>query len=188
MNKQDKLYCDIILKNNDVGLKLYYNTIEPKLKGLIIYVVNCQNNEYTINPLSTASKKIFKSILKKFGLTQLEIEIIETIHQYDVVDYSDLILKLKDNSDKEPTLSVKEYLKLNNPLQKGLYNLTPKKDAIQHKLNFIAHLLKTYKHTIIKATAIKITNIHSKAYGNIIRTTKYNDISDIDNIIKLLRG
>lgn len=104
------------------------------------------------------------------------------------MDYSDLILKLKDNSDKKPTLSVKEYLKLNDPLQKNLYNLTPKKNAIRHKLNFIAHLLKTYKHTIIKANAVKITNIHSKAYDNIIRTTKYNAINNIDNIIKLLRG
>ena len=163
MNKQDKLYCDILLKNNDVGLKLYYNTIEPKLIGLRIYIVNCQNNEYIIDPLSTASNTIFKSVLKRFGLTQLEIEIIETIYRYDVVDPMDLVLKSKDNPDEIPKLSVNEYLKLNDPLQKNIYALKPKQDALQHKLNFIAHLLKTYKHTIVKATAIKITNIHSKA-------------------------
>lgn len=187
MNKQDKLCCNINLKNNDVYLKLYYNTHEIKLKDIIVYILEYKNNEYIIDPLSTASNKIFKSILKRFGLTQLEIEIIETIHRYDVVDYSDLTLKLKNNPDKKPKLSVDEYLKLNDPLQKDLYELIPKKDAIQHKLNFIAHLLKAYKHTIIKAKAIKITNMHSKAYGDIIRTTGYNDVSDIDNIIKLLK-
>lgn len=188
MNKQDKLCCNIILKNNDVCLRLYYNTHEIKLKDIIIYILEYKNNEYIIDSLSTASNKIFKSILKKFGLTQLEIEIIETIHRYDVVDYNDLILKLKDNPDEIPKLSINEYLKLNDPLQKNIYALKPKQDALQHKLNFIAHLLKAYKYTIIKANAVKITNIHSKAYDNIIRTTKYNNISDIDNIIKLLKG
>lgn len=176
MNKQDKLYCDILLKNNAVGLKLYYNTIEPKLIGLRIYVVNCQNNKYIIDPLSTASNKIFKSILKRFGLTQLEIEIIETIHRYDVVDPMDLVLKSKENPDEIPKLSVDEYLKLEDPLQQNLYKLIPKQNALQHKLNFIAHLLKTYKHTVMQAVATK-TNSSNTVVAN-----------NVDDIINLLKG
>lgn len=64
MNKQDKLYCNVVLKNNDIGLKLYYNTTASKLKGLIIYIVNCQNNKYIIDPLCIISDKAFSSILK----------------------------------------------------------------------------------------------------------------------------
>lgn len=99
----------------------------------------------------------------------------------------DLVLQYKNTPDETPKLSVDEYLKLENPLQKELYELIPKQDALQHKLNFIAHLLKTYKHTVVKAKAIKITNINNKAYGNITHTEKYDSIDDIDNIIKLVK-
>lgn len=175
MNKQDKLCCNINLKNNDVCLKLYYNTHEIKLKDIIIYILEYKNNEYIIDPLSTASNKIFKSILKRFGLTQLEIEIIETIRKYDVVDYSDLILKSKDNPDEMPKLSVDEYLKLEDPLQQNLYKLIPKQNALQHKLNFIAHLLKTYKHTVMQAVATKT---------NSSNTVVANSVDDIINLLE----
>ena len=129
-----------------------------------------------INPLLTISKKTFRNILKKFGITDLEIDTVETIRRYDVVDPIDLVLKSKDNPDEIPKLSVDEYLKLENPLQKNHYELTPKPDALQHKLNFIAHLLKTYKHTVIQATATTTKNSQTV-------TT-----NDIDTIITLLRG
>lgn len=176
MNKQDKLCCNINLKNNDVCLKLYYNTHEIKLKDVIIYILEYKNNEYIIDPLSTASNKIFKSILKRFGLTQLEIEIIETIRRYDVVDPMNLVLKSKNNPDEMPKLSVDEYLKLNDPLQKNIYKLIPKQNALQHKLNFIAHLLKTYKHTVMQAIATK-TNSSNTVVAN-----------NVDDIINLLKG
>lgn len=176
MNKQNKLCCNVILKNNNIYLKLYYNTHEIKLKDIIVYVLDYENNEYVINPLLTVSKKTFRNILKKFGITDLEIDTVETIRRYDVVDPIDLVLKSKDNPDEIPKLSVDEYLKLENPLQKNHYELTPKPDALQHKLNFIAHLLKTYKHTVIQATATTTKNSQTV-------TT-----NDIDTIITLLRG
>lgn len=176
MSKNEKIYCKAILKNNDVSLQLYYNTHEIRLKEIIIFILSRKNNEYIIDPLSTASNKIFKSILKRFGLTQLEIEIIETIRRYDVVDYSDLILKSKDNPDEMTKLSVDEYLKLEDPLQQNLYELIPKQDALQNKLNFIAHLLKTYKHTVIQAVATKTNSSHTVVVNN------------VDDIINLLKG
>lgn len=105
----------------------------------------------------------------------MEIDTIETIRRYDVVDPIDLVLKSKDNPDEIPKLSVDEYLKLENPLQKNRYELIPKQDALQHKLNFIAHLLQTYKHTIIQAKATTTENSQTV-------TT-----NDINTIITLLR-
>lgn len=175
MNKQNKLCCNVILKNNDIYLKLYYDTTEIKLIDAIVYVLNYENNEYEIDMMGTSTESL-KSTLKKFGFTQLEIETIDKIRRFDVVDYSDLSLTLKDNPDETPKLSVDEYLKLENPLQKNRYELIPKQDALQHKLNFIAHLLITYKHTVIQATATTTENSQTV-------TT-----NDIDTIITLLRG
>ena len=176
MNKHEKIYCKAILKNNDISLQLYYNTMVTEIKGPRLYVLNYQNNEYIIDVFSTASNKIFKSILKRFGLTQLEIEIIETIRKYDVVDPMDLVLKSKENPDEIPKLSVDEYLKLEDPLQQNLYTLIPKQNALQHKLNFIAHLLKTYKHKVMQAVATK-TNSSNTVMAN-----------NVDDIINLLKG
>lgn len=176
MTHNTKLYCKATLKNNNVSLQLYYNTHEIRLKDIIIYILEYKNNEYIIDPLSTASNKIFKSILKRFGLTQLEIEIIETIRRYDVVDPMDLVLKYKDTPDEIPKISVNEYLKLEDPVQQNLYELIPKQDALQNKLNFIAHLLKTYKHTIIQAVATKTDSSHTVVTNN------------VDDIINLLKG
>lgn len=175
MNKHEKIYCKASLKNNHVSLQLYYNTHEIRIKDIIIYILEYKNNEYIIDPLSTASNKIFKSILKRFGLTQLEIEIIETIRRYDVVDPMDLVLKSKDDPDEIPKLSVDEYLKLEDPLQQNLYKLIPKQNALQHKLNFIAHLLKTYKHTVMQAVATKT---------NSSQTIVANNIDDIINLLE----
>lgn len=105
----------------------------------------------------------------------MEIDIIEMIRKYEVVGPIDLILKYKDTPNEVPKLSVDEYLKLNDPLQKNLYELIPKQDALQHKLNFIAHLLKTYKHTVIQAVATKTDSSQTVVVNN------------IDDIIKLLK-
>ena len=56
----------------------------------------------------------------------MEIDIIEMIHKYEVVDPIDLILKYKDAPDEVPKLSVDEYLKMEDPLQQNLYKLIPK--------------------------------------------------------------
>lgn len=176
MSKKNKLWCNIILKNNDIYLKIHYNTTEIKLKDIIVYVLNYENNDYVINPLLTVSTKSLKHILKKFGFTQLEIETVETIHRFGVVDYSDLSLTLKDNPNKKPNLSINEYLNLKNPLQKEIYELLPKKYKLQHKLNFIAHLLRTYKHTIIQATAA--------AYIENSQSVTTNNIDDIINLLQ----
>lgn len=174
MKKYEKIYCNIILKNNDIYLKLYYNTHEIKLMDVIVYILTPKRNEYIIDPLLNSSRTT-RSTLKKFGFTNLEIDTIETIRKYDVVDPMDLILKSKYNPDEVPKLSVDEYLKLNDHLQKDRYKLTPKQDALQHKLNFIAHLLKTYKHTVIQAVATKTDNSQ-----NIVA----NNIDDIINILE----
>lgn len=92
------------------------------------------------------------------------------------MDPIDLILKYKDAPDEVPKLSVDEYLKIEDPLQQNLYKLIPKQDALQHKLNFIAHLLKTYKHTVIQAVATKTNNSQTVVVNN------------IDDIINLLKG
>lgn len=47
---------------------------------------------------------------------------------------------------------------------------------MQHKLNFIANLLKTYKHTVMQAVATK-TNSSNTVVAN-----------DVDDIINLLKG
>lgn len=174
MNKHEKIYCKAILKNNDVSLQLYYNTHEIRLTEIIIFILSRKNNEYIIDPLLTISE--YRKYLKKFGFTDLEIDIIEMIRKYEVVDPIDLILKYKDAPDEVPKLSVDEYLKMEDPLQQNLYKLIPKQDALQHKLNFIAHLLKTYKHTVMQAVATK-TNSSNTVVAN-----------NIDDIIKLLRG
>lgn len=173
MNKHEKIYCKAILKNNDVSLQLYYNTHEIRLKEIIIFILSRKNNEYIIDPLLTISE--YRKYLKKFGFTDLEIDIIEMIPKYEVVDPIDLILKYKDAPDEVPKLSVDEYLKLEDPLQQNLYKLIPKQDALQHKLNFIAHLLKTYKHTVIQAVATKT---------NSSQTVVVNNIDDIINLLK----
>ena len=173
MKKYEKIYCKAILKNNDVSLQLYYNTHEIRLTEIIIFILSRKNNEYIIDPLLTISE--YRKYLKKFGFTDLEIDIIEMIHKYEVVDPIDLILKYKDAPDEVPKLSVDEYLKMEDPLQKNIYELTPKQDALQHKLNFIAHLLKTYKHTIIQAVATKTDSSH---------TVVVNDIYDIINLLE----
>lgn len=173
MKHNTKLYCKAILKNNDVSLQLYYNTHEIRLKEIIIFILNRKNNEYTIDPLVTISE--YRKYLKKFGFTDLEIDIIEMIRKYEVVDPIDLILKYKDTPNEVPKLSVDEYLKLNDPLQKNLYELKPKQDALQHKLNFIAHLLKAYKHTVIQAVATKTDSSQTIVANN------------VDDIIKLLK-
>lgn len=175
MNKHEKIYCKAILKNNDISLELYYNTHEIRLKEIIIFILSRQNNEYVIDPISTASTKSRKSTLKKFGFTQLEIETIEKIHRFEVVDYSDLVLQYKDTPDEIPKMSVDKYLKLEDPLQKNLYELIPKPNALQHKLNFIAHLLKTYKHTVTQAIATKTDSSQTVVANN------------VDDIIKLLK-
>lgn len=175
MKKQNKLYCKATLKNNDIYLRLYYNTHEIKLMDVIVYILTPKNNEYIIDPLINTSRTT-KSTLKKFGFTNLDVDIIEMIRQYDVVDSMDLILKSKDNPDEIPKLSVDEYLKLNDHLQKNRYELKPKQDALQHKLNFIAHLLKTYKHTVIQAVATKTDSSETVVANN------------IDDIINLLKG
>ena len=174
MNKHEKIYCKAILKNNDVSLQLYYNTHEIRLTEIIIFILNRKNNEYIIDPLINISE--YRKYLKKFGFTDLEIDIIEMIHKYEVVDPIDLILKHKDAPDEVPKLSVDEYLKLEDPLQQNLYKLIPKQNAMQHKLNFIAHLLKTYKHTVMQAVATK-TNSSNTVVAN-----------DVDDIINLLKG
>ena len=174
MNKHEKIYCKAILKNNDVSLQLYYNTHEIRLTEIIIFILSRKNNEYIIDPLLTISE--YRKYLKKFGFTDLEIDIIEMIRKYEVVDPIDLILKSKDNPDEMPKLSVDEYLKLEDPLQQNLYKLIPKQNALQHKLNFIAHLLKTYKHTIMQAVATKTNNSNTVVANN------------IDDIINLLKG
>lgn len=173
MKHNTKLYCKAILKNNDVSLQLYYNTHEIRLKEIIIFILSRKNNEYIIDPLLTISE--YRKYLKKFGFTDLEIDIIEMIPKYEVVDPIDLILKYKDAPDEVPKLSVDEYLKLEDPLQQNLYKLIPKQDALQHKLNFIAHLLKTYKHTVIQAVATKTDSSQTVVVNN------------IDDIIKLLK-
>jgi hypothetical protein len=173
MNKHEKIYCKAILKNNDVSLQLYYNTHAIRLKEIIIFILSRKNNEYIIDPLITISE--YRKYLKKFGFTDLEIDIIEMIPKYEVVDPIDLILKYKDAPDEVPKLSVDEYLKLEDPLQQNLYKLIPKQDALQHKLNFIAHLLKTYKHTVIQAVATKT---------NSSQTVVVNNIDDIINLLK----
>ena len=175
MKKYEKIYCKAILKNNDVSLQLYYNTHEIHLIDMIIFILSRKNNEYTIDPFINSSKETVRSTLKKFGFTNLEIDIIETVRKYDVVDPMDLILQCKDNPDEIPKLSVDEYLKLEDPLQKNIYKLTPKQDALQHKLNFIAHLLRTYKHTVIQAVATKTDSSH---------TVVVNDIDDIINLLE----
>lgn len=175
MKKQNKLYCKATLKNNDIYLRLYYNTHEIKLMDVIVYILTPKNNEYIIDPLINTSRTT-KSTLKKFGFTNLDVDIIEMIRQYDVVGSMDLILKSKDNPDEIPKLSVDEYLKLNDHLQKNRYELKPKQDALQHKLNFIAHLLKTYKHTVIQAVATKTDSSETVVANN------------IDDIINLLKG
>lgn len=174
MNKHEKIYCKAILKNNDVSLQLYYNTHEIRLTEIIIFILSRKNNEYIIDPLINISE--YRKYLKKFGFTDLEIDIIKMIHKYEVVDPIDLILKYKDNPDEMPKLSVDEYLKLEDPLQQNLYKLIPKQNALQHKLNFIAHLLKTYKHTVMQAVATK-TNSSNTVVAN-----------NVDNIINLLKG
>lgn len=174
MKHNTKLYCKAILKNNDVSLQLYYNTHEIRLKEIIIFILSRKNNEYIIDPLITISE--YRKYLKKFGFTDLEIDIIEIIHKYKVVDPIDLILKYKDAPDEVPKLSVDEYLKMEDPLQQNLYKLIPKQDALQHKLNFIAHLLKTYKHTVIQAVATKTDSSQTVVVNN------------IDDIINLLKG
>lgn len=173
MNKHEKIYCKTILKNNDVSLQLYYNTHEIRLTEIIIFILSRKNNEYIIDPLLTISE--YRKYLKKFGFTDLEIDIIEMIHKYEVVDPIDLILKSKDNPDEIPKLSVDEYLKLEDPLQQNLYKLIPKQNALQHKLNFIAHLLKTYKHTVMQAVATKT---------NSSNTVVANNVNDIINLLK----
>lgn len=173
MNKHEKIYCKAILKNNDVSLQLYYNTHEIRLTEIIIFILSRKNNEYIIDPLLTISE--YRKYLKKFGFTDLEIDIIEMIHKYEVVDPIDLILKYKDAPDEVPKLSVDEYLKMEDPLQQNLYKLIPKQNAMQHKLNFIAHLLKTYKHTVMQAVATK-TNSSNTVVAN-----------NVDDIIKLLK-
>lgn len=174
MNKHEKIYCKAILKNNDVSLQLYYNTHEIRLTEIIIFILSRKNNEYIIDPLLTISE--YKKYLKKFGFTDLEIDIIEIIRKYEVVDPIDLILKYKDAPDEVPKLSVDEYLKMEDPLQQNLYKLIPKQDALQHKLNFITHLLKTYKHTVMRAVATK-TNSSNTVVAN-----------NVDDIINLLKG
>lgn len=174
MKHNTKLYCKAILKNNDVSLQLYYNTHEIRLKEIIIFILSRKNNEYIIDPLLTISE--YRKYLKKFGFTDLEIDIIEMIPKYEVVNPIDLILKYKDAPDEIPKLSVDEYLKLNDPLQQNLYELIPKQNALQHKLNFIAHLLKTYKHTVIQAVATKTDSSQTVVVNN------------IDDIINLLKG
>lgn len=174
MNKHEKIYCKAILKNNDVSLQLYYNTHEIRLTEIIIFILSRKNNEYIIDPLLTISE--YKKYLKKFGFTDLETDIIEIIRKYEVVDPIDLILKYKDAPDEVPKLSVDEYLKMEDPLQQNLYKLIPKQNALQHKLNFIAHLLKTYKHTIMQAVATK-TNSSNTVVAN-----------NVDDIINLLKG
>ena len=174
MKHNTKLYCKAILKNNDVSLQLYYNTHEIRLKEIIIFILSRKNNEYIIDPLITISE--YRKYLKKFGFTDLEIDIIEMIPKYEVVDPIDLILKYKDAPDEVPKLSVDEYLKLEDPLQQNLYELIQKQDALQHKLNFIAHLLKTYKHTVIQAVATKTNSSNTVVVNN------------IDDIINLLKG
>lgn len=114
MKHNTKLYCKAILKNNDVSLQLYYNTHEIRLKEIIIFILSRKNNEYIIDPLLTISE--YRKYLKKFGFTDLEIDIIEMIPKYEVVDPIDLILKYKDAPDEVPKLSVDEYLKLEDPL------------------------------------------------------------------------
>lgn len=173
MNKHEKIYCKAILKNNDVSLQLYYNTHEIRLKEIIIFILSRKNNEYIIDPLLTISE--YRKYLKKFGFTDLEIDMIEMIPKYEVVDPIDLILKYKDAPDEIPKLSVDEYLKLEDPLQQNLYELIPKQDALQHKLNFIAHLLKAYKHTVIQAVATKTDSSQTIVANN------------VDDIIKLLK-
>lgn len=175
MNKHEKIYCKAILKNNDISLELYYNTHEIRLKEIIIFILSRQNNEYVIDPMGTASTKSLKSTLKNFGFTQLEIETVEKIHRFEVVDYSDLVLQYKDTPDEIPKMSVDEYLKLEDPLQKNPYKLIPKPNALQHKLNFIAHLLKTYKYTVTQAVATKTDNSQTVVANN------------VDDIIKLLK-
>ena len=173
MNKHEKIYCKTILKNNDVSLQLYYNTHEIRLTEIIIFILSRKNNEYIIDPLLTISE--YRKYLKKFGFTDLEIDIIEMIRKYEVVDPIDLILKYKDAPDEVPKLSVDEYLKLEDPLQQNLYKLIPKQNALQHKLNFIAHLLKTYKHTVIQAVATKTDSS---------QTIVANNVEDIINLLK----
>ena len=53
----------------------------------------------------------------------MEIDIIEIIRKYEVVDPIDLVLQYKDTPDEIPKLSVDEYLKLEDPLQQNLYKL-----------------------------------------------------------------
>lgn len=175
MNKHEKIYCKAILKNNDVSLQLYYNARAIELKDIIIYILEYKNNEYIIDPLTNVSKKTVRSTLKKFGFTDLEIKIVETLRKYDVVDPMDLTLQSKDNPDEIPKLSIDEYLKLENPLQKNRYKLIPKPNALQHKLNFIAHLLKTYKHTVTRAVATKTDSS---------QTIVTNNVDDIINLLK----
>lgn len=175
MNKHEKIYCKAILKNNDISLQLYYNARAIELKDIIIYILEYKNNEYIIDPLTNVSKKTVRSTLKKFGFTDLEIKIVETLRKYDVVDPMDLTLQSKDNPDEIPKLSIDEYLKLEDPLQQNLYKLIPKQNALQHKLNFIAHLLKTYKHTVIQAVATKTDSSQTIVANN------------VDDIIKLLK-
>ena len=98
------------------------------------------------------------------------------IRKYEVVDPIDLVLKSKDNPDEIPKLSVDEYLKMEDPLQQNLYKLIPKQNTLQHKLNFIANLLKTYKHTVMQAVATK-TNSSNTVVAN-----------NVDDIINLLKG
>lgn len=175
MKKHEKIYCKATLKNNDVSLELYYNTHEIRLIDMIIFILSRKNNEYIIDPFINSSKETVRSTLKKFGFADLEIDTVETIRKYDVVDSMDLILKSKDNPDEVPKLSVDEYLKLNDHLQKNRYELKPKQDALKHKLNFIAHLLRTYKHTVIQAVATKTNNSQTVVKNN------------IDDIISLLK-
>lgn len=106
----------------------------------------------------------------------MEIDIIEMIRKYEVVDPIDLILKYKDAPDEVPKLSVDKYLKMEDPLQQNLYKLIPKQNALQHKLNFITHLLKTYNHTVMQAIATK-TNSSNTVVAN-----------NVDDIINLLKG
>lgn len=67
MTKQNKLCCNVILKNNDIYLKLYYDTTEIKLIDAIVYVLNYENNEYEIDMMGTSTESL-KSTLKKIRI------------------------------------------------------------------------------------------------------------------------
>lgn len=72
MKKQNKLYCKATLKNNDIYLRLYYNTHEIKLMDVIVYILTPKNNEYIIDPLINTSRTT-KSTLTKIHLIYIMI-------------------------------------------------------------------------------------------------------------------